>query len=127
MDRWNIVTTLNYLPAETETGIVAAKVKSFDTEEGRKTLANMVKVAEMTRQGFIAGDISTVMSPRTVITWAQNAEIFKNVGFAFRLSFLNKCDEAERAIVAEYYQRAFGEELPDSVAAKAQKAAAVRK
>mgnify|MGYP000373120477 FL=1 len=78
----------------------------------------MVKVADMTRQGFIAGDISTVMSPRTVLTWAQNAEIFKNLGFAFRVSFLNKCDEAERSIVAEYYQRVFGEELPESVAVK---------
>ncbi len=79
----------------------------------------MIKVADMTRQGFMAGDISTVMSPRTVITWAQNATIFRNLGFAFRLSFLNKCDEAERSIVAEYYQRVFGEELPESVAARA--------
>jgi cobaltochelatase CobS len=118
MDRWNIVTTLNYLAAPVETQIVVAKVKGFDTEAGRKQVANMVKVADMTRQGFIAGDISTVMSPRTVLTWAQNAEIFKNLGFAFRVSFLNKCDEAERSIVAEYYQRVFGEELPESVAVK---------
>ncbi|MGL4541108.1 MAG: cobaltochelatase subunit CobS, partial [Polymorphobacter sp.] len=118
MDRWNIVTTLNYLAAPVETSIVVAKVKGFDTEAGRKQVANMVKVADMTRQGFIAGDISTVMSPRTVLTWAQNAEIFKNLGFAFRVSFLNKCDEAERSIVAEYYQRVFGEELPESVAVK---------
>jgi cobaltochelatase CobS len=83
------------------------------------TVANMVKVAEMTRQGFINGDISTVMSPRTVITWAQNTAIFKNVGFAFRLSFLNKCDDAERALVAEYYQRVFGQDLPESVVGKA--------
>ncbi len=115
MDRWSIVTTLNYLPAETETAIVSAKVKGFDA----KTIANMVKVADMTRQGFIGGDISTVMSPRTVLTWAQNAQIFNNIGFGFRVSFLNKCDEAERGIVAEYYQRVFGEELPESIAKKA--------
>jgi cobaltochelatase CobS len=121
MDRWNIVTTLNYLPHHTETAIVVAKVKSFDSDVGRKTIGNMVKVADMTRAGFIGGDISTVMSPRTVITWAQNAEIFGNVGFAFRLSFLNKCDEAERGIVAEYYQRVFGEELPESIVMKARK------
>jgi cobaltochelatase CobS len=118
MDRWSVVTTLNYLPAATETEIVAAKIKGLD----RKTIANMVKVADMTRQGFIAGDISTVMSPRTVITWAQNAAIFGgNLGFAFRVSFLNKCDEAERGIVAEYYQRMFGEDLPESIATKARK------
>jgi cobaltochelatase CobS len=121
MDRWNIVTTLNYLPHHTETAIVIAKCKDFDTDAGRKQVANMVRVADMTRAGFIGGDISTVMSPRTVITWAQNATIFGNVGFAFRLSFLNKCDEAERGIVAEYYQRVFGEELPESVAVKARK------
>ena len=114
MDRWSIVTTLNYLPAETETDIVLAKAPGFD----RKTVANMVKVADMTRTGFMAGDISTVMSPRTVLTWAQNATIFGNLGFAFRVSFLNKCDENERALVAEYYQRVFGEDLPESVAAK---------
>ena len=118
MDRWSIVTVLNYLPAATETAIVVAKAPGFDTEAGRKQVANMVKVADMTRAGFMGGDISTVMSPRTVLTWAQNATIFGNVGFAFRLSFLNKCDEAERGIVAEYYQRVFGEELPESVAVK---------
>jgi cobaltochelatase CobS len=96
-------------------------VKEFDTEAGRKTVSNMVRVADMTRAGFMGGDISTVMSPRTVITWAQNAVIFNNVGFAFRLSFLNKCDEAERSIVAEYYQRVFGEDLPESIAVKAKK------
>jgi cobaltochelatase CobS len=84
-----------------------------------KTIADMIRVAELSRQGFIGGDISTVMSPRTVITWAQNAEIFKDLGFAFRVTFLNKCDEAERMLVAEYYQRVFGEELPESVVAKA--------
>ncbi len=118
MDRWSIVTTLNYLPAETETEIVAKKAPDLD----RKTIAAMVKVADMTRQGFIAGDISTVMSPRTVLTWAQNAAIFGgNLGFAFRVSFLNKCDENERALVAEYYQRVFGEDLPESVTAKAKR------
>ncbi len=117
MDRWNIVVTLNYLPAETEASIIQAKCPNTDA----RTVANMVKVADMTRQGFIAGDISTVMSPRTVITWAQNADIFDNVGFAFRVSFLNRCDEAERAIVAEYYQRVFGEDLPESVVSRARR------
>jgi cobaltochelatase CobS len=114
LDRWNIVATLNYLPHEDETKIVVAKVPSYDTEEGRKTIANMVSLADLTRAGFIAGDISTVMSPRTVITWAENARIFKDVGFAFRLTFLNKCDEVERATVAEYYQRCFDQDLPES-------------
>ncbi len=115
MDRWNIVVTLNYLPAATEAKIVLSKNDEFDTETGHKTVEDMVKVAELTRQGFMAGDISTVMSPRTVITWAQNATIFGDIGFAFRLSFLNKCDEAERSLVAEYYQRVFGTDLPESV------------
>jgi len=115
MDRWNIVVGLNYLPQETERKIVKAK----SPETSAETIANMVRVADLTRQGFINGDISTVMSPRTVITWAQNAEIFKDVGFAFRLSFLNKCDEAERMLVAEYYQRVFGQDLPESVVGKA--------
>ncbi len=119
MDRWNIVVTLNYLPAATEARIVLAKAEEFDTETGHKTVNNMVKVADLTRQGFIAGDISTVMSPRTVMTWAQNATIFGDVGFAFRLTFLNKCDEAERALVAEYYQRVFGKDLPESVVGEA--------
>ncbi len=114
MDRWSIVSSLNYLPAAAEAKIVHGKAPGFDD----RVIANMIKVADMTRQGFMAGDISTVMSPRTVITWAQNATIFRNTGFAFRLSFLNKCDEAERSIVAEYYQRVFGEELPESVAVK---------
>ncbi|MBH9537174.1 cobaltochelatase subunit CobS [Novosphingopyxis sp. YJ-S2-01] len=111
MDRWNIVITLNYLPAATESKVVLSKVS--DTAED--TVQKMIKVAELSRQGFINGDISTVMSPRTVISWAQNTAIFDNVGFAFRLSFLNKCDEAERQLVAEYYQRVFGEDLPESV------------
>ena len=122
MDRWNIVVTLNYLPAATEAKIVLAKNSEMDTEEGRKTVDDMVKVAELTRQGFMAGDISTVMSPRTVITWAQNAAIFGDIGFAFRLSFLNKCDEAERPLVAEYYQRVFNTDLPESVVGSASQA-----
>ncbi len=114
MDRWSIVTQLNYLPHETECRIVLAKVPSYDTPEGRRTVARMVDVADLTRQGFVNGDLSTVMSPRTVITWAENAEIFGDVGFAFRVTFLNKCDEAERHIVAEYYQRCFGVDLPEA-------------
>jgi len=114
MDRWNIVATLNYLPHATETDIMLAKEPSYQTEEGRKTIENMVRVADLSRTGFMAGDISTVMSPRTVLTWAQNAAIFKDVGFGFQVSFLNKCDEAERAIVAEYYQRSFGEDLKEN-------------
>ena len=114
MDRWNIVVGLNYLPQETECAIVGAKTSLDD-----KLVADMIRVADLSRQGFINGDISTVMSPRTVITWAQNTEIFGDPGFAFRLSFLNKCDEAERMLVAEYYQRVFGVELPESVVGKA--------
>jgi len=119
MDRWTLVVTLDYLPAETEAKIVLAKSGQYDSEDGRKTVEDMIKVAELTRAGFMAGDISTVMSPRTVISWAQNATIFGSVGFAFRLSFLNKCDEAERMLVAEYYQRVFGEDLPESVVGRA--------
>ncbi|MGF1607087.1 MAG: cobaltochelatase subunit CobS [Rhodothalassiaceae bacterium] len=120
MDRWNVVVTLNYLPHETETGIVLAKVPDYDKdEEGRATVAKMVRTAELTRSAFIAGDLSTVMSPRTVITWAQNAQIFGDVAFAFRVSFLNKCDEAERATVAEFYQRTFGDDLPEAASFKA--------
>ncbi len=119
MDRWNIVVTLNYLPAATEARIVLAKSGEYDKVGGKETVEKMVRVADMTRRGFVNGDISTVMSPRTVITWAQNALIFGDVGFAFRLSFLNKCDEAERALVAEYYQRVFAKDLPESVVAKA--------
>jgi len=115
MDRWSIVTTLNYLPHDHEVGIVLAKAKDFQTQEGRETVSRMVRVADQTRAAFINGDLSTVMSPRTVITWAENAQIFGDVGFAFRLTFLNKCDELERPSVAEFYQRAFGTELPESV------------
>ena len=112
MDRWNIVTTLNYLERQKESDIISSKVTDID----RMTVANMVSVANLTRQGFINGDISIVMSPRTVLMWAENARIFSDFGFAFRLTFLNKCDETERAIVAEYYQRCMGEDLPESSA-----------
>ncbi len=114
MDRWNLVVGLNYLPHAVETEIVGKKLP----EMAEDVIAKMVRVADLTRQGFINGDISTVMSPRTVITWAQNSRIFNDVGFAFRLSFLNKCDETERLLVAEYYQRVFGTDLPESVVGK---------
>ncbi|WP_043359013.1 cobaltochelatase subunit CobS [Belnapia sp. F-4-1] len=115
MDRWNIVATLNYLPHAQETQIVLAKL-GIDPQDAkmRKRVEAMVALADLTRAGFIAGDISTVMSPRTVITWAENTRIFGDVGFAFRLTFLNKCDEAERSTVAEYYQRCFNEDLPST-------------
>ena len=114
MDRWSIVTTLNYLPHDNEVEIVLAKAKHYRNEQGRDIVNKMVRVADLTRNAFMNGDISTVMSPRTVITWAENAEIFNDIGFAFRLTFLNKCDELERPIVAEFYQRCFGVELPES-------------
>jgi cobaltochelatase CobS len=112
MDRWSIVSTLNYLSNDAEEEIVSAKVPGFD----RKTIAAMVRVADMTRNAFVGGDLSTIMSPRTVITWAENTQIFGDIGFAFRVTFLNKCDELERPSVAEFYQRCFGEELPESAA-----------
>ena len=117
MDRWSLVTQLNYLSHEEEEAIVLAKSPSYDTEEGKKILASMVRVADMTRSSFMAGDISTVMSPRTVMNWAENARIFdNNIAHAFRLTFLNKCDELERPVISEFYQRAFGTELPESSA-----------
>ncbi len=116
MDRWSIVATLNYLPHQDEVNIVLAKVKAYQTEQGQRVVANMVRLADLTRAAFVNGDLSTVMSPRTVITWAENALIFSDIGFAFTLSFLNKCDELERGVVAEFYQRCFGEELPSSSA-----------
>ena len=120
LDRWSVVTTLNYLDHDVEAEIVAAKVPEMTDAEGRRAIAAMVRVADMTRNAFMNGDISTVMSPRTVITWAQNAEIFGgDIGLAFRMTFLNKCDEAERPLVAEYYQRVFGKDLPESVVGKA--------
>ena len=115
MDRWSIVTALNYLENEAEAAIVLAREPAYDTEDGRRTVMAMVRVADMTRNAFMNGDISTVMSPRSVITWAENARIFGDLGLAFRVTFLNKCDELERATVAEFYQRAFGKDLPDAV------------
>jgi cobaltochelatase CobS len=115
MDRWNIVATLNYLPHALETSIVLAKMGADGDAGTKKRVESMVALADLTRAGFINGDISTVMSPRTVITWAENARIFGDVGFAFRVTFLNKCDEAERQTVAEYYQRCFNEDIPTGV------------
>jgi cobaltochelatase CobS len=114
MDRWNIVSTLNYLPFEKELDIVLSKNKSFNNKEGKEKISNMIKVADLTRKGFVNGDISTVMSPRTVIHWAENTSIFSDIGYAFRVTFLNKCDELEKKIISEYYQRCFGEDLPES-------------
>ncbi|MEM7730465.1 MAG: cobaltochelatase subunit CobS, partial [Pseudomonadota bacterium] len=122
MDRWSIVCQLNYLPHDEEEKIVLAKSPTYDTPEGRDTIASMVRVADMTRNAFINGDISTVMSPRTVMNWAENARIFGGpqqagvLAQAFRLTFLNKCDELERPVISEFYQRAFGEDLPESAA-----------
>lgn len=116
MDRWSVVTALNYLPHADECKIVQSKCPTFSSDKDKKIIANMVRVADLTRNAFIQGDVSTVMSPRTVITWAQNMEIFGELGFAFRVTFLNKCDELERSIIAEFYQRCFGEELPESAA-----------
>ena len=115
MDRWNIVTTLNYLSLDREMEIVLAKNKNLNNPKGKEKVSNMIKVASLTRKGFISGDISTVMSPRTVLHWAENFEIFKDTGYAFRVTFLNKCDELEKSIIAEYYQRCFGEDLPESM------------
>ena len=114
MDRWNIVTTLNYLPFEKELEIILTKNKSYNSKEGKEKISNMIKVADLTRKGFINGDISTVMSPRTILHWAENTKIFNDHGYAFRLTFLNKCDEIEKKIISEYYQRCFGEDLPES-------------
>tara|TARA_B100001778_G_scaffold330856_1_gene334123 strand:- start:597 stop:1571 length:975 start_codon:yes stop_codon:yes gene_type:complete len=115
MDRWNIVTTLNYLSLEKEMEIILAKNKNLNNPKGKDKVANMIKVASLTRKGFISGDISTVMSPRTVLHWAENSQIFKDDGYSFRVTFLNKCDDAEKNIIAEYYQRCFGEDLPESL------------
>ena len=115
MDRWNIVTSLNYLSLEKEMEIILAKNKSYNNSKGKEEIANMIKVATLTRKGFVSGDISTVMSPRTVMHWAENNLIFKDIGYSFRVTFLNKCDEVEKNIIAEYYQRCFGEDLPEAV------------
>jgi cobaltochelatase CobS len=114
MDRWNIVTTLNYLDLDKELEIILAKNKNLNNVKGKEKVSNMIKVAGLTRKGFMAGDISSVMSPRTIIHWAENSEIFKDTGYAFRVTFLNKCDDLEKTIIAEYYQRCFGEDLPES-------------
>ena len=114
MDRWNIVSTLNYLSLEKEMEIILGKNKNLNNSKGKEQVSNMIKVASLTRKGFMAGDISTVMSPRTVLHWAENSEIFKDIGYAFRVTFLNKCDDAEKNTIAEYYQRCFGEDLPES-------------
>ena len=114
MDRWNIVTTLNYLPFEKELEIILAKNKTYSSKEGKEKISNMIKVADLTRKGFVNGDISTVMSPRTVLHWAENTKIFNDHGYAFRLTFLNKCDDIEKKIISEYYQRCFAEDLPES-------------
>ncbi len=115
MDRWNIVTTLNYLSLEKEMDIILAKNKSYNTSEGKEKISNMIKVASLTRKGFMSGDISTVMSPRTVLHWVENAKIFNDISYSFRVTFLNKCDESEKNIIAEYYQRCFGDDLPESL------------
>jgi len=115
MDRWNIVTTLNYLSLDKEMEIILSKNKNLNNQKSKEKIANMIKVASLTRKGFMAGDISTVMSPRTVLHWVENTEIFKDTGYAFRVTFLNKCDEIEKNTIAEYYQRCFGEELPESL------------
>ncbi len=114
MDRWNVVTTLNYLPFEKEMEIILSKNKKMDNKDGKDKVANMIKVADLTRKGFVNGDISTVMSPRTVLHWAENYNIFKDAGYAFRVTFLNKCDDLEKKIISEYYQRCFGDDLPES-------------
>ena len=115
MDRWSVVTTLNYLPHEQEVGIVLGKAAGYaESDAGQRTISNMVSVADLTRKGFVNGDVSVVMSPRTVLTWAENAQIFNDIGFAFRVTFLNKCDELERPIVSEYYQRCMGEDLGEA-------------
>ena len=111
MDRWSIVSTLNYLPSEAEEEIVLSKVPNFKATDGKETIKSMVSIANLTRNGFISGDLSTVMSPRTVITWAENTNIIEDIDMAFKLTFFNKCDEMERPILSEYYQRCFGREL----------------
>jgi cobaltochelatase CobS len=111
MDRWSIVSTLNYLPTEAEEEIILSKVPNFRTMDGKETIKSMVSIANLTRNGFMSGDLSTVMSPRTVITWAENTNIIEDIDLAFKLTFFNKCDEMERPILSEYYQRCFGREL----------------
>ena len=114
MDRWNIITTLNYLINEEEEEIIIKKIKELDNKEGKEIIKNMVNTADLSRSGFMNGDISTVMSPRTIITWAENYLIFKDIEYAFKLSFLNRCDELERPVIEEYYQRSFGIDITDA-------------
>ncbi len=114
MDRWNIVTTLNYLKNIEEEGIVLSKNKKLNNKEGKEIVRCMVSTADLTRSGFINGDISTVMSPRTVITWAENYLLFNDIEYSFKLAFLNRCDELERSVIEEYYQRSFGIDLSDA-------------
>ena len=101
--------------SDKEMEIILGKNKNLNNPKGKEKVSNMIKVASLTRRGFVAGDISTVMSPRTVLHWAENTEIFKDTGYAFRVTFLNKCDDIEKNTIAEYYQRCFGEELPESM------------
>ena len=114
MDRWNIISTLNYLINEEEEKIIIKKIKELDNKEGKEIIKNMVNTADLSRSGFMNGDISTVMSPRTVITWAENYLIFKDIEYSFKLSFLNRCDELERPVIEEYYQRSFGIDITDA-------------
>ena len=121
MDRWHIVSTLNYLDPELELKVVLSKVPSLDNKEGLEVARNMISVANLSRQGFANGDISTFMSPRTVIRWAENFKIFSDLNKSFEITFLNKCDETERVIIAEYYQRCFNSETSDSIAEEIEK------
>ena len=114
MDRWNIVTILNYLSNNVEEQIILSKMKKLNNKNGKDIIKSMVATADLSRSGFMNGDISTVMSPRTVLHWAENTDIFKDKGYAFRITFLNKCDDLEKKIISEYYQRCFGEDLPES-------------
>jgi cobaltochelatase CobS len=122
MDRWHIVSTLNYLDPDLELKVVLSKVPSLDNKEGLEIAKNMISVANLSRQGFANGDISTLMSPRTVISWAENYQIFNDLNKSFEITFLNKCDETERVIIAEYYQRCFDSESADSIAEEIDKA-----
>ena len=121
MDRWHIVSTLNYLDTDLELKVILSKVPSLDNKEGQEIAKNMISVANLSRQGFANGDISTLMSPRTVISWAENNQIFEDLSKSFEITFLNKCDDTERVIIAEYYQRCFDSEVPDSIAEEIEK------
>jgi len=116
MDRWHIVSTLNYLDPELELKVILSKIPSMNTKDGIVEATNMISVANLSRQGFANGDISTLMSPRTVISWAENNQIFQDLNKSFEITFLNKCDETEKSIIAEYYQRCFNQELEESIA-----------